>query len=99
MLLNGGVIDAQKGKELGIFAEVVPHGTELERAWEFARDLMKKAPSRMVRRMTRETFTQPLREEFTKYIRSSLCHECYSSELRKDADPEAGHQNMVNKEK
>lgn len=99
LLLNGGVIDAQKGKELGIFAEVVPHGTELERAWEFARELMKKAPSRMVRRMTRETFTQPLREEFTKYIRSSLCHECYSSELRQDADPEAGHQNMVNKEK
>ena len=89
----------QKGKELGIFTEVVPHGTELERAWEFARELMKKAPSRMVRRMTRETFTQPLREEFTKYIRSSLCHECYSSELRQDADPEAGHQNMVNKEK
>ncbi|MCI6013247.1 MAG: enoyl-CoA hydratase/isomerase family protein [Firmicutes bacterium] len=99
LLLNGGVIDAQRGKELGIFAEVVPHGQELDRAWEFARDLMKKVPSRMVRRMTRETFTQPLREEFTKYIRSNLCHECYSSELRTDADPESGHQNMVDKEK
>ena len=99
MLLNGGIIDAQRGKELGIFAEVVPHGQELERAWEFARELMEKVPSRMVRRMTRETFMQPLREEFTKYIRSSLCHECYSSELRKDADPESGHQNMIDKEK
>ncbi len=99
MLMNSGVIDAQRGKELGIFAEVVPHGTELERAWEFARDYMKKVPSRIVRRMTRETLTQSLREAFTKDIRSSLCHECYSSELRSDAKPDAGHQNMVDKEK
>lgn len=99
MLMNGAVIDAQRGKDLGIFAEVVPHGQELSRAWEFARDYMKKVPSRMVRRMTREAFTQPLREAFMKDIRSSLCHECYSSELRTDATPDAGHQNMVNKEK
>lgn len=98
LLLNSGVIDAQRGKELGIFAEVVPHGKELERAWEFARDLMKRVPSRMVRRMTRETFTQPLREAFMKDIRSSLCHECYSSELRTDAKPEEGHKNMIDKE-
>lgn len=98
LLLNGGVIDAKMGKELGIFAEVVPHGQELERAWEFARDLMKKT-SRPVRRMTRETLTQPMREEFTKYIRSNLAHECYSSELRTDARPEDGHVNMTDKEK
>ena len=98
MLLNGGVIDAKMGKELGIFAEVVPHGQELDRAWEFARELMKKVPSRIVRRMTREQMTQPLREAFTRDIRSSLCHECYSSELRRDAHPEEGHVNMVDKE-
>lgn len=98
MLLNSGVIDAQKGKELGIFAEVVPHGQELERAWAFARDLMKRVPSRMVRRMTRETFTQSLREAFMKDIRASLCHECYSSELRTDSKPEEGHKNMIDKE-
>lgn len=99
LLLNGGVIDAAEGKRLGIFAEVVPHGKELERAWEFAEDLMKKVPSRIVRRMTRETFTQPLREALTKDIRLSLCHECYSSELRTDAKPEEGHKNMINKER
>ena len=99
LLMNGGVIDAQRGKDLGIFAEVVPHGQELVRAWEFARDYMNKVPSRMVRRMTREVLTQPLREAFTKDIRSSLCHECYSSELRTDSRPDAGHQNMVDKEK
>ena len=98
LLLNSGVIDAQRGKELGIFAEVVPHGTELDRAWEFARDLIKRVPSRMVRRMTREIFTQSLREAFMKDIRSSLCHECYSSELRTDSKPEEGHKNMINKE-
>lgn len=98
LLLNSGVIDAQRGKELGIFAEVVPHGTELDRAWEFAKDLMKRIPSRMVRRMTREVFTQSLREAFMKDIRSSLCHECYSSELRTDSKPEEGHKNMINKE-
>lgn len=98
LLLNSGVINAQRGKELGIFAEVVPHGTELDRAWEFARDLIKRVPSRMVRRMTREIFTQSLREAFMKDIRSSLCHECYSSELRTDSKPEEGHKNMINKE-
>lgn len=98
LLLNSGVIDAQRGKELGIFAEVVPHGTELDRAWAFARDLIKRVPSRMVRRMTREIFTQSLREAFMKDIRSSLCHECYSSELRTDSKPEEGHKNMINKE-
>lgn len=99
LLLNGGVIDANKMKELGMVAEVVPHGNELDRAWEFARELMEKLPSRIVRRMTRETFTQSLREDFTKNIRSSLCHECYSSELNTNMDPEAGHQNMTDKEK
>ena len=98
LLLNSGVIDAQRGKELGIFAEVVPHGTELDRAWEFAKDLMKRVPSRMVRRMTREVFTQSLREAFMKDIRSSLCHECYSSELRTDSKPDEVHKNMINKE-
>lgn len=98
LLLNSGVIDAQRGKELGIFAEVVPHGTELDRAWAFARDLLKRVPSRMVRRMTREVFTQSLREAFMKDIRSSLCHECYSSELRTDSKPEEGHKNMIDKE-
>jgi enoyl-CoA hydratase/carnithine racemase len=98
MLMNGGVIDAKMGKELGIFAEVVPHGQELDRAWEFARDYMKKVPSRMVRRMTREQLAQPLREAFVRDIKSSLAHECYSSELRTDARPDTGHQNMVDKE-
>lgn len=98
LLLNSGVIDAQKGKEIGIFAEVVPHGKELERAWEFAEDLLRRVPSRMVRRMTRETFTQSLREAFMKDIRASLCHECYSSELRTDAKPEEGHKNMIDRE-
>ena len=77
---------------------MVPHGQELERAWEFAREFLQKVPSRIVRRMTREQITQPLREAFTKDIRSSLCHECYSSELRTDAKPEDGHVKMVDKE-
>lgn len=95
LLMNGGVIDARRALELGIVAEVVPHGTELERAWEFAREYLRNVTSRMVRRMTREALTQSLREAFMKDIRSSLAHECYSSELRLGVDPEAGHQNMV----
>ena len=99
MLMNGdiGLIDAKKGYELGIFAEVVPHGTELARAQEFAKDYVTRV-QRPVRRMTRETFTQELREAMMKGIRSSLCHECYSSELRTDAKPEEGHKNMTDKE-
>jgi enoyl-CoA hydratase/carnithine racemase len=99
LLMNGGVLDAKRCQELGVFAEVVSKGEELERAWEFARDYLKKVPSRMVRRMTRETFTQPLREAFTKDLKSSLCHECYSSELRTDSKPEDGHINMIEKVK
>lgn len=99
MLMNGdiGKIDAQKGYELGIFAEVVPHGTELARAQEFARDYVTRV-QRPVRRMTRETLVQPWREVLTQRIRSSLCHECYSSELRTDSRPEEGHKNMTDKE-
>lgn len=98
MLMNGdiGVINAQKGLELGIFAEVVAHGTELARAHEFAREYLAKT-TRPVRRMTRETLTQPWREVLTQRIRSSLVHECYSSELRTDARPEEGHAKMVDK--
>jgi enoyl-CoA hydratase/carnithine racemase len=95
LLMNGGVIEAKRAHELGMVAEVVPAGEELDRAWQFARDYLTKVPSRIVRRMTRETFTQPLREAFMKDIRSSLVHECYSSVLRTDATPDAGHQNMV----
>ena len=99
MLMNGdiGLIDAQKGLELGVFAEVVPHGTELARAHEFAKEYMART-TRPVRRMTRETLTQPWREILTQRIRSSLVHECYASELRTDARPEEGHVNMVDKE-
>ena len=99
MLMNGdiGLIDAKKGYELGIFAEVVPHGTELARAHEFAKEYMARA-SRPVRRMARETLTQPWRELLTQRIRSSLTHECYSSELRTDSRPEEGHKNMTDKE-
>lgn len=97
LLLNGGIIDAQRGKELGIFAEVVPHGQELERAWAFCREYMQKAPDRIVRRLTREQITQPLRETLTRELRSSLSHECYAAEMRRDARPEDGHVNMIDK--
>lgn len=98
LLMNGGVIDAEYARQLGIVAEVVPAGTELQRAWEFARDYLRKVPSPIVRRMTREQLVQPLREALVRELRASLAHECYSSELRQDARPEAGHRNMVTTE-
>ena len=43
-LLTGSEISAQEAKQLGFVAEVVPHGTTLDRAREVARDLLKKNP-------------------------------------------------------
>lgn len=43
-LLTGAEISADEAKQLGFVAEVVPHGTTLDRAREIARDLIKKNP-------------------------------------------------------
>jgi enoyl-CoA hydratase/carnithine racemase len=43
-LLTGAEIGAEEAKQLGFVAEVVPHGTVLDRAWAIARELVAKNP-------------------------------------------------------
>lgn len=58
-LMTGAEIDAQEAKRLGFVAEVVPHGRQLERAWEIARELAAK-PDAMLR-YTRVAMTQHIK--------------------------------------
>lgn len=43
-LLTGAEIGAEEAKQLGFVAEVVAHGTVLDRAWAIARELVAKNP-------------------------------------------------------
>ncbi|CAN5299905.1 enoyl-CoA hydratase/isomerase family protein [soil metagenome] len=59
-LLTGRTIDAQESKDLGLVAELVPHGTALDRAWEVARDLVSTKPPLMLR-YSRVALTQNIK--------------------------------------
>ncbi len=58
-LLTGQVLDAQTAHEYGVVNEVIPKDDLMDRAWELARDIAEKP--RLVRRYTRQLFTQELR--------------------------------------
>lgn len=58
-LMTGAEIDAQEAKRLGFVAEVVPHGRQLERAWEIARELAAKSDAML--RYTRVAMTQHIK--------------------------------------
>jgi enoyl-CoA hydratase/carnithine racemase len=58
-LLTGEEISAQEAKSLGFVAEVLPHGKVLDRAWEIARDWVKKPE--LTLRYTRVAFTQHIK--------------------------------------
>lgn len=58
-LLTGNEISAEEAKQLGFVAEVVPHGTTLDRAREIARELVKKNPQML--RFTRVAMIQHIK--------------------------------------
>jgi len=58
-LLTGAEIDAAEAKHLGFVAEVVPHGTVMDRARVIARDLRAKDPQML--RFTRLALTQHIK--------------------------------------
>lgn len=58
-LLTGAEISAEEAHRLGFVAEVVPHGTVLERAREVARSLRAKSPQML--RYTRNALTQHIK--------------------------------------
>jgi enoyl-CoA hydratase/carnithine racemase len=60
----GKQISAQEALDLGLVNEVLPRDQLLPRAWEIARDIMKRP--RHVRRMTHELMRKPLLEYIQK---------------------------------
>jgi len=58
-LLTGAEISAQEALHLGFVAEVVPHGTVLDRAREVARELKTKNPQML--RFSRNALTQHIK--------------------------------------
>jgi enoyl-CoA hydratase/carnithine racemase len=57
--LTGQVLDAQTAHEYGVVNEVIPKDDLIDRAWELARSIAEQP--RLVRRYTRQLFTQELR--------------------------------------
>jgi enoyl-CoA hydratase/carnithine racemase len=58
-LLTGAEISAQEALQLGFVAEVVPHGTVMDRAREIARELVQKNPQML--RFSRVAMTQHIK--------------------------------------
>ena len=56
-LLTGMKLSAQEAHEWGVVNEVLPKDQVLDRAWEHARELVKRPP--LVLRYTRQLFTEP----------------------------------------
>jgi len=80
IFLNGTVVDAKMGVELGLWHEIVPRAELLDRARAFAKDTILCLEP-MHRRMWREVFVQPFRELMAKGVRASLAQEAYAAEL------------------
>jgi enoyl-CoA hydratase/carnithine racemase len=75
-LLTGQKISAQEAKEIGVVNEVLPKDQLLDRAWEHARELVKRPP--LTLRYTRQLFTNPLKRAFINELGHGLGRETYA---------------------
>lgn len=76
MLLTGKKLGAQEALEWGAVSEVLPKDELLDRAWELARELVKRPP--LVLRYTRMLFTQDLKRAFLDELSHGLARETYA---------------------
>jgi len=83
MMLTCEGIDAQKCLELGVVNEVVEKGKVVDRAWELARDIMKK--SRSCRRLTHQICVRPWKSVIERDFRIHVLSEMYSFNLSDSA--------------
>jgi enoyl-CoA hydratase/carnithine racemase len=72
-LMTGQEITAQEALQLGIVGEVLPKAKLMERAWEHARDLLKKPE--IARRYTRVILTQQLKRRLMEDLSYGLMAE------------------------
>ena len=83
MMLTCEGIDARKCLELGVVNEVVEKGKVVDRAWELARDIMKK--SRSCRRSTHQICVRPWKSVIERDFRIHVLSEMYSFNLSDSA--------------
>jgi enoyl-CoA hydratase/carnithine racemase len=75
-LLTGMKLGAQEAKEWGVVNEVLPKDQLLDRAWELARELVKRPP--LTLRYSRQLFTNPLKRAFIDELGHGLALETYA---------------------
>ena len=75
-LLTGMKLGAQEAKEWGVVNEVLPKDKLLNRAWELARELVKRPP--LTLRYSRQLFTNPLKRAFIDELGHGLARETYA---------------------
>jgi enoyl-CoA hydratase/carnithine racemase len=76
MLLTGKKLGAREALEWGAVAEVLPKDELVDRAWEIARELVKRPP--LVLRYTRQLFTQDFKRAFLDELGHGLARETYA---------------------
>jgi hypothetical protein len=69
-------LGAQEAKEWGVVNEVLPKDQVLDRAWELARELVKRPP--LTLRYSRQLFTHPLKRAFLDELGHGLARETYA---------------------
>ncbi len=77
-LLTGKKLAAREAMEWGAVNEVLPKDQLLDRAYELARELVKRPP--MVLRYTRQLFTQNLKRAFLDELGHGLARETYAQQ-------------------
>lgn len=83
MMLTTGGMDAQACLDMGAVNEIVEKDKIVDRAWDLARDIMKR--SRVCRRMTHQICAAPWKDLVGKYIRNHVISEMYSFNLADSA--------------
>ena len=77
-LITGMQLSAQEAKEWGVVNEVLPKDKVVDRAWEHARELVKRPP--LVLRYTRQLFTNPMKRAFINELGHGLARETYAQQ-------------------
>ncbi|GAA2415226.1 enoyl-CoA hydratase/isomerase family protein [Actinomadura vinacea] len=77
-LLTGKKLGAREAMEWGAVNEVLPKDQVLDRAWELARELVKRPP--MVLRYTRQLFTQNLKRAYLDELGHGVARETYAQQ-------------------
>ncbi|QFG24217.1 enoyl-CoA hydratase/isomerase family protein [Actinomadura sp. WMMB 499] len=78
LLLTGKKLGAREALEWGAVNEVLPKDQVLDRAWELARELVKRPP--LVLRYTRQLFTQNLKRAYLNELGHGLARETYAQQ-------------------